>query len=599
MKLKSTFYGYLFFIFFPLLAIGQDISLYTQINGRYDFTFVGNTMNTAENNPSPGLVTQTSSTANLNLNPGDTVVRSYLYWAGSGDGDFSVDLNGTIMTPDRTFSHSRLSGFPQQQTFTYFSAFKDITTYIQTNGNGDYTLSDLDISPFELHHKQVSTNFAGWAILIVYENSTLPLNQLNIYDGLQGVPSNLTINLTNLFVIDNSGATAGFIAWEGDVSLPTETFSVNGSVLSNTLNPANNVFNSTNSVTGATNLYNMDLDIYEIEDYIQIGNTNATITLSSLQDFIMINAIVTKLNSQLPDATIVLNNFNVTCDSREVPITYTVSNLNSTNDLQSNTPIAFYVDGILVGTSHTQNIIPIGGNETGSAIITIPSTTPLNFTVLAVVDDIGDGTGIVTELAENNNTNTIHIELLVAPDFNDLNPVLSCNLGLTRGIFDFSAYENEVKTDVSHSATFYESHDDAINTINPIFNASNYEALTTPKEIFIRIEDNDCFAITSFTLLTENCPPIIYNAVSDNNDGLNDSFFIDGLRDIFVDFKLEIYNRWGKLVWTGDNNKPNWKGKIEEGIGSKQAPDGTYFYILYLNDPSYPEPLNGYLYLTR
>lgn len=599
MKQKSTFWGYLFLFFFPLLAIGQDISLYTQINGRYDFTFVGNTMNTAENNPSPGLVTQTSSTANLNLNPGDTVIRAYLYWAGSGDGDFSVDLNGTIMTPDRTFSHSRLSGFPQQQTFTYFSAFKDITTYIQTNGNGDYTLSDLDISPFELHHKQVSTNFAGWAILIVYENSTLPLNQLNIYDGLQGVPSNLTINLTNLFVIDNSGATAGFIAWEGDVSLPTETFSVNGSVLSNTLNPANNVFNSTNSVTGATNLYNMDLDIYEIEDYIQIGNTNATITLSSNQDFIMINAIVTKLNSQLPDATIVLNDYNVTCDSREVTIAYTVSNLNSTNDLQANTPIAFYVDGVLVGNSQTQNIIPIGGNETGSAVITVPSTTPLNFTVLAVVDDMGNGTGIVTELAENNNTNTISIELIVAPDFNVLNPLLSCNLGLTRGIFDFSAYENEVKTDVSHSATFYESQDDALNAINPIFNTSNYEAFTTPKEIFIRIEDNNCFAITSFTLLTENCPPIIYNAVSDNNDGLNDSFFIEGLRDIFIDFKLEIYNRWGKLIWTGDNSKPDWNGWVEEGIGSKQAPDGTYFYILYLNDPSFPEPLNGYLYLTR
>ena len=462
----------------------------------------------------------------------------------------------------------------------------------------------MDVTSFIDLHYQNRTNFAGWAIIVVYQNNALPLNQLNIYDGLQvvsQVQNLLTVNLDALNVIDNQDARIGFLAWEGDSGLAVnETLRINGTILSNPpLNPANNAFNGTNTVTNSNELYNMDLDIYNIQNNIAIGDTSATIELTSGQDYVMINAIVTKLNSQLPDATIVLNDFNVNCDSREVPITYTVSNINSTNDLQSNTPIAFYVDGILVGTSQTQNIIPIGGNETGSAIITIPSTTPLNFTVLAVVDDIGDGTGIVTELAENNNTNTMSIELLVAPDFNNLNPVLSCNLGLTRGIFDFSAYENEVKTDVSHSATFYESHDDAINAMNPIFNASNYEALTTPKEIFIRIEDNDCFAITSFTLLTENCPPIIYNAVSDNNDGLNDSFFIDGLRDIFVDFKLEIYNRWGKLVWTGDNNKPNWKGKIEEGIGSKQAPDGTYFYILYLNDPSYPEPLNGYLYLTR
>jgi gliding motility-associated-like protein len=598
MKLKSTFYGYLFLFFFPLLAIGQDISLYTQINGRYDFTFVGNTLNPQENSfqPSPSIFT--SSSADLTLDSSDVIERAYLYWAGCGTGDFDIKLNGVDITAERTFSNLLFT------QFNFFSAFTDITSFVQSTGNGTYTVSDLDVTSFIDLHYQNRTNFAGWAIIVVYQNNALPLNQLNIYDGLQvvsQVQNLLTVNLDALNVIDNQDARIGFLAWEGDSGLAVnETLRINGTILSNPpLNPANNAFNGTNTVTNSNELYNMDLDIYNIQNNIAIGDTSATIELTSGQDYVMINAIVTKLNSQLPDATIVLNDFNVTCDSREVPITYTVSNLNSTNDLQSNTPIAFYVDGALVGTSQTQNIIPIGGNETGSAIITIPSTTPLNFTVLAVVDDIGDGTGIVTELAENNNTNTINIELLVAPDFNDLNPVLSCNLGLTRGIFDFSAYENEVKTDVSHSATFYESYDDALNAMNPIFNASNYEALTTPKEIFIRIEDNDCFAITSFTLLTENCPPIIYNAVSDNNDGLNDSFFIDGLRDIFVDFKLEIYNRWGKLVWTGDNYKPNWKGKIEEGIGSKQAPDGTYFYILYLNDPSYPEPLNGYLYLTR
>ena len=50
-------------------------------------------------------------------------------------------------------------------------------------------------------------------------------------------------------------------------------------------------------------------------------------------------------------------------------------------------------------------------------------------------------------------------------------------------------------------------------------------------------------SVTSFLLLTENCPPTIYNAVSPNGDGSNDAFFIDGLRDIFVNFELLIYNR--------------------------------------------------------
>jgi hypothetical protein len=37
---------------------------------------------------------------------------------------------------------------------------------------------------------------------------------------------------------------------------------------------------------------------------------------TSGQDFVMINAIVTKLNSQLPDATLRINNIDLACDSR-------------------------------------------------------------------------------------------------------------------------------------------------------------------------------------------------------------------------------------------------------------------------------------------
>jgi hypothetical protein len=43
-------------------------------------------------------------------------------------------------------------------------------------------------------------------------------------------------------------------------------------------------------------LYNMDLDVYT-QNNINIGDTSAQIQLTSGQDFVMINAIVTKLNS--------------------------------------------------------------------------------------------------------------------------------------------------------------------------------------------------------------------------------------------------------------------------------------------------------------
>ena len=593
---KIIYFIFQFLLFCPLIIKGQDISLFEQINGRYDFTFIGNTMNSAENNPTFGYITGTTSSADLNLSPSDNIIRAYLYWAGSGDGDFNVNLNGTSLVADRTFTHSR---FFSPNTFTYFSAFKDITSFVQNTGNGTYTLSDLDISAFEPLHYTRKTNFAGWAILIVYENPTLTLNQLNIYDGLQGVPDALQINLTNLFVMNNTNAKAGFIAWEGDSQLATETFSVNNIVISNASNPVNNVFNSTNSVTGSNTLYNMDLDIYEIDNYVAVGDTNATIRLSSSQDFIMINTVITKLNSQLPDATIVINNSNTSCNSREVTFDYTVSNLNSTEVLQANTPITFYADSVAIATIYTQNSIPIGGIESSSTSLLIPPNIPLNFRLTAVVDDIGNGTGIVRELIENNNSSQIEVELFVSPTFNVLEDIKSCNLGFSRGIFDFSNYEELIKTDPNDTVSFYESNSNAIAAIYPLVNTSSYEAQTTPKEIFVRIENQNCYAISSFNLTTRNCPPTVYNAVSANGDGLNDTFFIDGLRDIFVNFKLEIYNRWGKHLWTGTNNKENWDGTVEHGIGNYKAPDGTYFYLLYLNDPDYPDTLVGYLYIAQ
>jgi gliding motility-associated-like protein len=593
---KIIYFIFQFLLFCPLITKGQDISLFEQINGRYDFTFIGNTMNSAENNPTFGYITGTTSSADLNLSPSDNVIRAYLYWAGSGDGDFNVNLNGTSLVADRTFTHSR---FFSPNTFTYFSAFKDITSFVQNTGNGTYTLSELDISAFEPLHYTRKTNFAGWAILIVYENPTLTLNQLNIYDGLQGVPDALQINLTNLFVMNNTNAKAGFIAWEGDSQLATETFSVNNIVISNASNPVNNVFNSTNSVTGSNTLYNMDLDIYEIDNYVAVGDTNATIRLSSSQDFIMINTVITKLNSQLPDATININNPILTCDSREVTFDYTVSNFNSTEVLQANTPITFYADSEAVATIYTQNSIPIGGIESSSTSLLIPPNIPSNFRLTAVVDDIGNGTGIVRELIENNNSSQIEVELFVSPTFNVLEDIKSCNLGFSRGIFDFSNYEEIIKTDPNDTVSFYESNSNAIAAIYPLIDISSYEAQTTPKEIFVRIENQNCYAISSFNLTTRNCPPTVYNAVSANGDGLNDTFFIDGLRDIFVNFKLEIYNRWGKHLWTGTNNKENWDGTVEHGIGNYKAPDGTYFYLLYLNDPDYPDTLVGYLYIAQ
>jgi gliding motility-associated-like protein len=94
---------------------------------------------------------------------------------------------------------------------------------------------------------------------------------------------------------------------------------------------------------------------------------------------------------------------------------------------------------------------------------------------------------------------------------------------------------------------------------------------------------------------------VVYNFVSADNDGYNDTFHIEGLKDIFLNHKISIYNRWGKLVWTGNNNSNEWDGFANNGLlmDDNQIPSGTYYYVIELNDIDYPEPLTGYMYLTK
>ena len=75
------------------------------------------------------------------------------------------------------------------------------------------------------------------------------------------------------------------------------------------------------------------------------------------------------------------------------------------------------------------------------------------------------------------------------PEDVNLDDIVSCNLGFTKGIFDFSDYEGSVKTNPGHLSTFYNSEIDALNFTNQILFFNNFESLQTPKTIWVRIDD--------------------------------------------------------------------------------------------------------------
>lgn len=582
-------------------ACAQPFGLRQQFGGRSDFTFLGNTLNYVENegNP-PGTCTiMTSSSANLALGPGDNVVFARIYWAGTGDGtgDDVVQLNGQEVVADTilTFSYSGLKSF---------NATADVTALVQETGAGNYTFSGLDLNDVinSSIYCQSGLNFGGWAITVVYENPALPINQINVYDGLRGVPSALTIQLNSLDVIDSEDAKIGFIAWEGDSALANnETLTFNNVVLSNPLNPPTNAFNGTNSVTGSSELYNMDIDIYDIEGIIQPGQTQATIKLTSNADLVMISTVVTKLNSELPDATVTIDTAETSCGSREFTIGYTVGNFESTDVLPAGTPVSIYAGDVYITTVLTTASLQPDESESGLVTFFLPNEVSDDFTLEFRADRFQDGSELSVELSETNNITTMDLSLLEIPSFTTPEGLLACNLGNKLGRFDFSGYADTVATDGTDAVTFHASEETAIAGTLPILDSSAYEAIT-PATVWVRITDAyDCFAVTSFGLETYNCPPVVYNLVEPGDNGYFDFMQSTGLHDIFLEYKMSIYNRWGALVWTGFNEQEDFNGRANEGNGwiGADLPGGTYFYILELNDPDYPDPMTGFLYLKK
>ncbi|TRX38469.1 hypothetical protein FNW52_00005, partial [Flavobacterium sp. ZT3R18] len=101
------------------------------------------------------------------------------------------------------------------------------------------------------------------------------------------------------------------------------------------------------------------------------------------------------------------------------------------------------------------------------------------------------------------------------------------------------------------------------------------------------------------------CVIKVFNAVSPDGSGQNDRFYIQGL-ECYPDNSVEIYNRWGVLVFEREhyNNEDRaFRGTSEGRVTvdkSQELPVGTYFYMLKYKDAnSSTFEKSGYLYLNR
>ncbi|MFT3908742.1 MAG: gliding motility-associated C-terminal domain-containing protein [Ferruginibacter sp.] len=65
------------------------------------------------------------------------------------------------------------------------------------------------------------------------------------------------------------------------------------------------------------------------------------------------------------------------------------------------------------------------------------------------------------------------------------------------------------------------------------------------------------------------------NAFTPNGDGVND-YWILYRYNCFKRLEVNVYNRYGSIVYHSDNYKNDWNGKFK----NQELPDGTYYYII-------------------
>lgn len=113
--------------------------------------------------------------------------------------------------------------------------------------------------------------------------------------------------------------------------------------------------------------------------------------------------------------------------------------------------------------------------------------------------------------------------------------------------------------------------------------------------------NHDLFALTSLFKDVR-----IPEFISPNGDGKNDVLIIDNI-GFYPNNKLQVFNRYGNIVFEKNNYQNQWNGSanISKGIntifngkGNNPLPSGTYYYILDLGVDEL-NPYVGYLQIQK
>jgi uncharacterized repeat protein (TIGR01451 family) len=291
------------------LANGE-IVLRESLAGNLNYELLGGAFRQGESGCGQPL---TSVSDSVTLPAGSTVKAAYLYWSGSGNADNTATLNGASITAGYTYEQSYQIPTNNGGTVNsiYYSSRANVTSRV--NGSGTYTVSGVNFNRTQNPYCDYATAYGGWAMLVVYENAAEPLRVVNLYDGFKSFRGDaITLNPDNFIIAQNAaalGAKHAHITWEGDAgnsndfNNQSEALVFENNSLTDTNNPTDNQFNSFSNTIGNTS--GVDIDDFNIGQYLTPGDTSVTTTYSSGQDLVFLTAEVISIpNEPVSDMTL-------------------------------------------------------------------------------------------------------------------------------------------------------------------------------------------------------------------------------------------------------------------------------------------------------
>jgi len=298
-----------------------------QTNARGDIDFVGNTLltcpagsagcaaaqttgNNAANNQYAmvpvdidGLGTN-SSTANLTLPAGANVLFAGLYWgAQSSDG-----ARGTVSfrTPAQGYT-SVTAAVVDSDGGANYQGFYDATAEVVAGRSGTYGVGNVAANTGGGRH-------AGWSMLVVYEDTSLPFRNLTIYDGFARVnsanPVQITVSGFLTPVVGPVSAKVTNVVYEGDERYSGDQMSFEGTVLGDGAHPSGNFFNSRISKDGAlftdkgpdyVDQLGFDIARTDVTGLLANSQTSATVDYTSQGDWYYVGVVGTAIDIFVPD----------------------------------------------------------------------------------------------------------------------------------------------------------------------------------------------------------------------------------------------------------------------------------------------------------